>query len=706
MTVSDKTIGERITDPELLAIRLDDIDKSVRLTIYLEKIGIETIGQLARLTEAEIQTDPNPTYVILKEIWDLLNGVQASRVPQFPGQSDSEEGGIKAIRELFDKDEIDFEELPIPGGPFELLEEELTSAVKAAAHPNDWNVLSLDFLTISDTQRHLLLKPLSELGLSVRSENCMRNARARVLGEIARMDHSKLLRLRNLGRKSLKELEAVLNRSGLTFGAKIANWPMPAEIDSYLEKRKEMHLGTAPIPGGPFELLEEELTSAVKAAAHPNDWNVLLRRMGWDGGEQYTLEEIGIATEISGLKSKVSRERIRQLEQRSLKSVRHANFEMPVLDRALALIAENAPIAIERLPLLLTEASLTRVSFGYNQLFSAMTAFGKHWDLVLIGPLNHQSLIPQDIAEHFTSVRELLFQNTRTRDFLSIKEIEGDLPIGLDDPATLIEKVIQADPKLEWLDRDSGVVWSRGRQGVDWNKSLNVCVKVLTVTNEVSLKQLLQSVEKARTVAEAPTQEILRSMLTRDDKFKVDGEIVKPTSFFKKSELSGTDELIIKAAKDLGPVVNFTNMREFLVRQGMSSNQAQVSLYASPFLTPISRGQYRFVCNPEEASRVLGSLREGEKHAGGNEIERILVEIVVTQRQLISGKHELSENRIGPGDWAVFDPDGRALGELRTNETQILDLDVVLLAASVKVGDRILLEFDKPEKTATLIRSK
>jgi DNA-directed RNA polymerase subunit alpha len=73
--------------------------------------------------------------------------------------------------------------------------------------------------------RKLLRKPVEELELSVRSANCLKEARIRSIGDLVRRDESEMLRFKNFGRKSLVELNEILKTKGLHFGM---------DVDSYL----------------------------------------------------------------------------------------------------------------------------------------------------------------------------------------------------------------------------------------------------------------------------------------------------------------------------------------------------------------------------------------------------------------------------------------------------------------------------------------
>lgn len=63
--------------------------------------------------------------------------------------------------------------------------------------------------------------PISELELSVRSSNCLREEKIKSLGDLVRKSESELLQVRNFGKKSLSEITALLKGMGLSLGLKV-----------------------------------------------------------------------------------------------------------------------------------------------------------------------------------------------------------------------------------------------------------------------------------------------------------------------------------------------------------------------------------------------------------------------------------------------------------------------------------------------------
>ncbi len=76
----------------------------------------------------------------------------------------------------------------------------------------------------------ILLRPVDELELTVRSANCLKAENIYYIGDLIQRSENELLKTPNLGRKSLNEIKEVLASRGLTLGMRLESWP-PAGLD-------------------------------------------------------------------------------------------------------------------------------------------------------------------------------------------------------------------------------------------------------------------------------------------------------------------------------------------------------------------------------------------------------------------------------------------------------------------------------------------
>ncbi len=74
--------------------------------------------------------------------------------------------------------------------------------------------------------RQLLKTKLSDMNLSVRALNCLKSAEVETLGELVQFNKNDLLKFRNFGKKSLTELDELLDSLSLSFGMDISKYKL------------------------------------------------------------------------------------------------------------------------------------------------------------------------------------------------------------------------------------------------------------------------------------------------------------------------------------------------------------------------------------------------------------------------------------------------------------------------------------------------
>ncbi len=81
----------------------------------------------------------------------------------------------------------------------------------------------------------ILLRPVDDLELTVRSANCLKAENIYYIGDLIQRTEVELLKTPNLGKKSLTEIKDVLAQQALSLGMRLENWPPPE-----LQKQREM----------------------------------------------------------------------------------------------------------------------------------------------------------------------------------------------------------------------------------------------------------------------------------------------------------------------------------------------------------------------------------------------------------------------------------------------------------------------------------
>jgi DNA-directed RNA polymerase subunit alpha len=102
-------------------------------------------------------------------------------------------------------------------------------ALFAQLEPSDLGVFDAPALR-PVTFDPILLRPVDELELTVRSANCLKAENIYYIGDLIQRTETELLKTPNLGRKSLNEIKEVLASRGLALGVRLESWP-PQGLD-------------------------------------------------------------------------------------------------------------------------------------------------------------------------------------------------------------------------------------------------------------------------------------------------------------------------------------------------------------------------------------------------------------------------------------------------------------------------------------------
>ena len=83
-----------------------------------------------------------------------------------------------------------------------------------------------------------LYRPVEDLELSVRSANCLKNARIRYIGDLVTKTEQEMLKTKNFGRKSLNEIKDIIKHMELSLGMVVEGWP-PKDIEAHKPQTEE-----------------------------------------------------------------------------------------------------------------------------------------------------------------------------------------------------------------------------------------------------------------------------------------------------------------------------------------------------------------------------------------------------------------------------------------------------------------------------------
>lgn len=88
-----------------------------------------------------------------------------------------------------------------------------------------------DLQRIQDKYKDILLAPVNELPFTIRTSNCLAAENIVHIGDLVQRSDKELLRITNLGKKSLQEIEETLAEYNLKLEMKVKDWP-PEELEA------------------------------------------------------------------------------------------------------------------------------------------------------------------------------------------------------------------------------------------------------------------------------------------------------------------------------------------------------------------------------------------------------------------------------------------------------------------------------------------
>ena len=244
---------EVISNLKKVAIRLDKNVDSVELELAVNKNGVVTVGDFNALEGVElINKDKAIATLTRHREFTLTATVNRDRnigiLSALPSELENV-GDIAIDADFNPVKKVSFE--VIDNGDSETLEIFLKtngaidplSAVKTALEYFCEQVSVFVSLRVPtqgekvDTLAELnidpiLLKAIDDLELTVRSSNCLRAENIKYLGDLVQYTESQLIKIPNLGKKSLNEIKKILVENSLSLGTKIENFREIAESNN------------------------------------------------------------------------------------------------------------------------------------------------------------------------------------------------------------------------------------------------------------------------------------------------------------------------------------------------------------------------------------------------------------------------------------------------------------------------------------------
>lgn len=251
------------------------------------------------------------------------------------------------------------------------------------------------------------------------------------------------------------------------------------EVQAAVERARELQ-------EMPLDLALRGYMEALSGATGPR-LEALLMRFGWDGMPPRTLEEsAGVA--------KVTRERMRQIQQRVMKKKPHDPVFLPAIDRALSVLAEAAPIAAADAAQLLHKQNITTVPFHPASVLAAAEFSGHAPTFSLDAGPNGPTVVTTSALAYANRVVTLAARLAGGSGASNIAEVEAvATATGIDISAEQVRETLVHYSKVRFLTDDW--FWTP-EAPIDRNRLYNVTRRILSVAHPVAVGTLRDGVRR------------------------------------------------------------------------------------------------------------------------------------------------------------------------------------------------------------------
>ena len=397
---------------------------------------------------------------------------------------------------------------------------------------------------------------------------------------------------------------------------------------------------------------------------------------GIDGRTRPTLQEIGDQGAEYGFSAPVTRERVRQVVVGAERTLRRGATRI-----ALAHWTQAVLDAQEHVP-----ATVDRVidTFGYRScdeprdVFSMLRLVADIFSLEF--PFDVQTFRDTDVVTDRTAAC------VETMDIVRrLTTSDNDAYYGtaataktVDCEPAVLEAVVGGPFGWEFLDEAHRYFWTTPRlpprnYAITGNAILTGLCKVYSVAREAATVDLAQAVSRQRGVRRAVPREVVEGVATRSGLFDSEEGVVMKKEGQAWFCLGERDLLLLQVFVEHGRVVSSQTLQSSLVRYGLTSENAAITIAYSPFLVHTKTGMfrdeglYKLVCRPDD---VVMALKEGGRQGGVRPEEprphtegvKGIVRIPLSPRVRLSGSHFAPVPLEMDGDWRVRGVDGTVIG--------------------------------------------
>jgi Bacterial RNA polymerase, alpha chain C terminal domain/Sigma-70, region 4 len=652
-------------------IELERIDLSTRTRNCLRNEKIFRVGQLTNITAKEVLRWGRAGKKTLRELQEILGrlGLKLS-------------GDAKPL---------------VPADPKLLHELSIPSLSLTKSVPKDADVICVD--TAERKVQQVLVSRIKQFPLSTRAQNVLVQAKVMYVGELIQLSHLDLRRIPNSGWRTVQELDAFAKNHGLRLGTAIPDWSRERAVtvaaslskviaSTLREKSTKLLDSIAPEP----KCLEDELARIVQALREKGrNAKLLIDLWGWSGSDPRTLESVG--NELG-----LTRERVRQIEARSLRELSKHRFSTPFLQAAIGLLKQETPELDRELARKLRQGGVSRADFSVWGVKKAAEIFGEKWPFECIDSKENRIVVTKDSEQQLRSILLALRQKTSELGCTSVMSLASEAQVP-ERQMQAVVRFLECTARAEWLDEQKEWLFAPDAAR---NRLYNLCAKVLGVCPRIRLSELRRAVSKSKRLIMAPPQRVLGVFVERLGLGHLDGDTITANSGVGAAPSEDSVEgRMLRVLDEYGPIMDGEEFAERSVAAGINGTSFYIYRLVSPVICALGKGVYCKVgCEvPPGATEEIVNRRRGITRLsdhGWTSTGCLWFGVELTVQVIVAGSIRLAAfvSDLVQGEWRVFLPDGTEHSVVTCRDVFIWSFRKPFAVLGAEAGDLATFEFD------------
>ena len=450
--------------------------------------------------------------------------------------------------------------------------------------------------------------------------------------------------------------------------------------------------------------LEEELLQIFSPAASGRDRQIVAAYHGWDGDGGHTLEELG-------QKHGLSRERIRQVCVRAVRRQRRTKIFAPVLDRALAFIAQRLPVPARRLREEFRAAGCSRCGLSLETVQEAAELLGREPGFEIVEVGDSGLAVRSGNAQFPRAIIQAAKRAALSFGATTVGEIAAEVAkqchkrVG----EALIVETLETLSDFQWLDRKQG--WFQ-LESLPQYGLRSMIEKILAVAGQIEAARLREAMSRyRRTGRKVPPAGVLLEFCRHLPGVRVQGKRIlgdPPRDW--RAVLSGVEASMVRVLMEHGPVLERGTFEEHCIRDGMNRFSFNAVVMCSPVISQLGRSVYGLLGTKvnrktieslaaSRASAISARVLWGFGQSGdGRPYLAYQLSKAAISGGVITVPSAMKE-KLG-GKFSLYVSDGSHVGTLVSKNGCAWGLGPVLRGHNAEPGDYLLIHFNVRDRKA------